>query len=112
MPRSVKTNRATDAPGDGLCSVLHADVRVSHRHVHVGMAGEFFGLGQTGAVLKKAGNVGVPPCRVEVSDTFRSLVGDANPFQVFPDHEPGSSLRQLRKENLVWRDASNPLAGD
>ena len=47
---------------------------------------------------------------VEVSDSFGSLVRDAYSLQIFFDHQPGSSLRQFRKKNLIWWYARDPFS--
>src|SRR5262245_16390864 len=42
---------------DCLGPILDADVRVSHRHLHVRMPGELLGLGEADAVAQQLGNV-------------------------------------------------------
>jgi hypothetical protein len=78
----------TRKPLEGNGLVLDTYVRISHRHFHVGMAGEFFRLGQRGAIPQEFGNVRVAASRVEVGDPGCGLIGNAGEFEVFLDHEP------------------------
>jgi hypothetical protein len=48
--------------------ILDADVGVTHRHVDVGVPGQFPGLGHGRPITQKLRDVGVPPGRVEVGN--------------------------------------------
>ncbi|HQU45920.1 MAG TPA: hypothetical protein PK867_24105 [Pirellulales bacterium] len=73
------------------------------------MPGKFLGLGQRGPVSHQAGDMGVPAGGVEVGNSLRRLVGNADPLQVFFHHQPGAALSQLGKQELIRFHSGQPL---
>lgn len=83
-------------------------MRVAHRHLHVGMAGQGPGFRNRCTASEKCRDVAVPAAGVEISDSLFRFVGNANSLQVLLHHEPSLLPLQLGKQPTGSLEASEP----
>ena len=74
------------------------------------MPGQLHRFRDRRSVPKQLRDVSVPARGVKVSHALGCLVRNADSLQVFLDHQPGSTLGQLGKQEIVGFQSIQPLA--